>query len=488
MKKKRTISLKAHLWLYFCSFAVAIMLILWVLQIFFLSTFFSTMKLNEMKKIGALIEEQYDIDNENFYDFWFEHSFQSGMFAQLVTEDGEQLRNFNAFPDIEHHREEWTPRNGREPRFESRGFIDFRNFENFIARVKENGNNVSFVEHDEAQRASFAVYGSLLGKVDEKNIYLFLISPLERTDATRKVLETQLIIVSCISVLLALVLAYFIARRLSKPIEKTTEGARRLAVGDYDVRFESGSYREIDELSDVLNHATIELSKTDELRRDLISNVSHDLRTPLTIIKSYAEMIRDISGDNREKRLKHIGVIVDEANNLSLLVDDMLDLSRIQSGTLVMKQQKFDLKKLIIATVGRFEYYRENYGINFVLNLDSPYAIADGDEKRIEQVIYNLLANAVNYSGDDKTVIINLFDLEDRLKVSVCDNGCGISEQEIGRVWDKYYKASENHRRTTVGTGIGLSIVKKILLAHNANFGVNSTKGQGSEFWFELKK
>lgn len=488
MKKKRTISLKAHLWLYFCSFAVAIMLILWVLQIFFLSTFFSKMKLNEMKKTGALIEEQYDIDSENFYDFWFEHSFQAGMFAQLITEDGEQLRNFNAFPDIEHHREEWTPKKEGEPRFKIQGFINFSNFQDFISRVKDNGNNVAFVEHDETHRASFAVYGSLLGKVDEKDIYLFLISPLERTDATRKVLETQLIMVSCISVLLALVLAYFIAKRLSKPIEKTTEGARRLAVGDYDVRFGSGSYREIDELSDVLNHAAMELSKTDELRRDLISNVSHDLRTPLTIIKSYAEMIRDISGDNREKRLKHTGVIVDEANNLSLLVNDMLDLSKIQSGTLVMEQQKFDHKRLTVSTVGRFEYYRENYGMNFVLNLDSSDSIAVGDEKRIEQVIYNLVANAVNYTGDDKTVVINLSDLGDRLRVSVCDSGCGISEQEIGRVWDKYYKASENHRRATIGTGIGLSIVKNILLAHNAEFGVNSTKGQGSKFWFELKK
>ncbi len=486
--KKHTISLKAHLWLYFCSFAVAIMLILWVLQIFFLSTFFSTMKLNEMKKIGALIEEQYDIDNENFYDFWFEHSFQSGMFAQLITEDGEQLRNFEAFPDVEHRREGWAPKNGAEPRFESRGFIDFRNFKDFIDGVNANNNHVAFVERDELRGTAIAVYGSLLGKSNGKNIYLFLMSPLERTDSTRKVLETQLIMVSCISVLLALVLAYFIAKRLSKPIEKTTEGARRLAVGDYDVRFQSASYREIDELSDVLNHAAAELSKTDELRRDLISNVSHDLRTPLTIIKSYAEMIRDISGANEEKRLKHTGVIVDEANNLSLLVNDMLDLSKIQSGTISMEHKQFDLRRLTLSTVDRFEYYRENQGMNFVLDLDITDSMVMGDEKRIEQVIYNLVANAVNYTGEDKIVKIKLTDLGSKLRLSVSDSGCGIPEAELERVWDKYYKTSENHRRAAVGTGIGLSIVKNILLAHNAQFGVNTTRGVGSEFWFELKK
>lgn len=491
MKSKRTIALKAHLWLYFCTFAVAIMSILWILQILFLGAFFNTMKLSEMKKIGNLIEERYDVNSENFYDFWFEHSFQTGMFAQLVTENGAAVRNFGADPgafpgerDVQNGRQNHNPK----PHFETRGFINSENAAEFIQKVSSGNGSVAYVDRNDGHGASFAVYGSHLGELDGEQIYLFLISPLERTDATRKVLETQLIIASCISILLALVLAYFIARRLSKPIESTTEVAGRLAAGDYNVSFGNGAYREIDELSDVLNHAASELSKTEELRRDLISNVSHDLRTPLTIIKSYAELIRDISGDNEEKRLKHTNVIIEEANNLSLLVNDMLDLSKIQSGTVNMDIKSFDLAALTEATVERFEYFRENHGITFEICNTCEDAHVLGDHKRIEQVIYNLVANAINFTGDDKKVAITLCDSKDYVKLSVIDSGCGMDSSELDMVWDKYYTAREKHRNETAGTGIGLSMVKNILLAHNADFGAESVKGEGSTFWFELNK
>lgn len=484
--KKQSISLKAHLWLYFCSFAVSIMAILWILQILFLGAFFNTMKLNELKKAGNLITEQYDLNDENFYQFWFEHSFESGIFAHLISENGEIVQNFNTFPQ---ERDDAADRpaehRDHRPRFENRGFINPMNFRNFIDKVSGSDTYVSYIEKNEDGGAAFAVYGTYLGKIDDEKIYLYLVSPLERTDTTRRVLQTQLIIVSGLSILLALALAYFIAKRLSKPIENTTENARRLALGDYSVQFEKGSYKEIDDLSDTLNYATDELSRTEELRRDLISNVSHDLRTPLTIIKSYAEMIRDISGSNEEKRNKHTGVIIDETNKLSLLVNDMLDLSKIQSGTMAMQMNTFDLKALTNATLKRFEYYRETGGYTFETAYGKLHP-AYGDERRIEQVIYNLLANAVNYTGDDKKIYVSVTMHDDKLRFSVRDTGCGIKDEEIDLVWDKYYKSSEKHKREKVGTGIGLSIVKNILICHNAEFGVNSTLGEGSEFWFEL--
>ncbi len=488
-KRKKTITLKAHLWLYFCTFAVAIMVILWMLQILFLGAFFNSMKLNEMKNVGRLIEQQYDLNTEDFYDFWFEHSFQSGMFATLVTEDGETVRNFNAFPKSdERFRDDRSLRAEQYRPRHNGGYIGEQNFTEFIQKVTNAEGSVAYVD-DSAQRgASFAVYGSYLGKMDGKDVYLFLTSPLERTDATRKVLETQLLAVSCISILLALVLAYFIAKSLSKPIENTTKGARMFALGNYNVNFQKGGYKEIDELSDVLNHAASELNKTEELRRDLISNVSHDLRTPLTIIKSYAELMRDISGSNEEKRLKHIKVIIDEANNLSLLVNDMLDLSKIQSGTVAMDIRPFNLRSLLESTLERFEFFRENHGIEFGIKILCDTTQVLGDVNRIEQVVYNLVANAVNYTGDDKKVDVIAQDVGEFVKISVIDSGCGIDEQDLEMVWDKYYTTRQKHRDETAGSGIGLSIVKNILLAHNADFGAHSVKGEGATFWFLLKK
>ena len=490
MKKKRITTLKAHLWIYFCTFAVCIMAILWILQILFLGAFFNTMKLNEMKKIGTMIKQQYDVNNEDFYKFWFEHSFRSGMFAHLVTESGETVRNYDnpaeANPDREHRIDRGEP----SPRWNGWGTDNTENIIKYIDKVKSSGNSVAFTEdgYPHMRGARFAIYGSLLGEKNGENIYLFLMSPLERTDVTRRVLQTQLIIVSGISILLALVLAYFIAKRLSKPIEETTLSAGKLASGDYNVRFSGGTYREIDELAEVLNATASELSCTEELRRDLISNVSHDLRTPLTIIRSYAELIRDISGPNEEKRKKHTEIIVNEANNLSMLVNDMLDLSRIQSGAVAMNMECFDISSLVSRTLERFDYYRENFSIDFRLSLCSEKAYVSGDEKRIEQAVYNLIANAVNYTGDDKKVMVTLEEKEESYRLNVIDTGCGIKEEDIPKVWEKYYRASENRHRESIGTGIGLSIVKNILVSHNSVFGVNSKEGGGSCFYFELKK
>jgi len=510
-KNKKSISLKAYLWIYFGIFAVIIMLVLWVLQTFFLSAFYNTMKLDELEKAGHIISEQYDLNDEDFYTFWFEHSFNSGIFAQLVTENGDIVRNFENVPisDRKSEYEEYkkfenikqnppdtmghdTGKSDNGPHFPhknhfgNRGFMSSEDFEDFLEQTKREG-KISYIVESQGDRGAYGIYGKYLGDLDGQKIYLCLISPLERTDTTRKVLQTQLIIASLLAVVLALIIAYFIAKRFSKPVERITKGAKKLAEGDYEVKFNKGAYREIDELADTLNYATGELSKTEELRRDLISNVSHDLRTPLTIIKSYAELIRDISGKNDEKRTIHSNVIIEETNTLSQLVSDMLDLSKIQSGTLPMDMKPFSMKDLVEQTLKRFDYYSENHGIVFEVQCNTNGQTV-GDERKIEQVIYNLVANAINYTGEDKVVCVKLDENENAVRFSVTDTGCGIKEEEIDLVWDKYYKSSDNHKREKIGSGIGLSIVKNILLAHNARFGVESEVGEGSTFWFELNK
>lgn len=483
-KTKKEISLKIHLWFYFCTFAVVIMLILWILQIFFLSAFFNTMKLSELQKIGSEISNHYELNEEDFYQYWFEHSYNFGVFAHIISENGDMERNYNTTPKFRNPKENGEQR----PHFDNREVIDNTTFENFVDKITSSASGeVSYIEKNNFNRGEFAVYGAYLGELEGEKMYLYLSSPLERTDTTRKVLQTQLIIVTVLSVLLALILAYFIAKRLSKPIEKITESAHELAKGNYDVNFEHASYLEISELADTLNYTAGELSKTENLRRDLISNVSHDLRTPLTIIKSYAEMIRDLSGSNEEKRNKHTGVIIDETNRLSLLVNDMLDLSKVQSGTMKMEIKPFDMNETVKVILDRFGVYSESEGYVFNFN-SSAVSNVLGDERRIEQVIYNLVGNAVNYTGDDKTVYVSVTEKDNTVRFSVRDTGKGIPKDEIDRVWDKYYKSPSTHRSRTVGTGIGLSIVKNILIAHNAKYGIISETDKGSEFWFELNK
>jgi signal transduction histidine kinase len=263
--------------------------------------------------------------------------------------------------------------------------------------------------------------------------------------------------------------------------------ASQLAEGNYDVNFEGGRYSEIAQLADTMNYTSRELAKADNLQKDLIANVSHDLRTPLTMVKSYAEMIRDLSGNNPEKRNAHLQVIIDEADRLNLLVADLLLLSKMQSGVDALNITRFNIKDSIISILNSYRILSEQEGYDFTYRCDADIFV-DGDESRIKQVLSNLVNNAVRYSDEDKHISITVTETGSVVRCEVTDKGQGIPEDELEHIWERYYKSSSNHSRNTAGTGLGLSIVKEILLLHKAGFGVISKPNEGSTFWFELPK
>jgi signal transduction histidine kinase len=261
------------------------------------------------------------------------------------------------------------------------------------------------------------------------------------------------------------------------------ESAKKLALGNYDADFSGNGYREINELADTLNYASRELAKTDRLQKELISNISHDLRTPLTMIKGYSEMMRDIPDENTPENVQ---IIIDETSRLSDLVNDMLDLSKIQAGTRKPDRQIFSLTATVRDTMQRYErlMMQENYKIEFVAREEAEVC---ADRGMILQVIYNLINNAINYTGEDKRVSVRQERVGDRVRISVTDTGTGIAKEEIPMIWDRYYKVDKVHKRAKIGTGLGLSIVKGILESHGAAYGVESKVGEGSNFWFELE-
>ncbi|MDR7870523.1 MAG: ATP-binding protein [Tissierellaceae bacterium] len=461
-------SLKFKMWTYFIIFAAAIMLVLWLLQIVFINSYYETMKTNEIKIIGNSLVNEYG--NEGFEDLLYSTSLNEGIVIQILDKDGRLVYPLNLIDII------------RQPR------LDYRLFAQFLINLAQAETDyVIYTREDIRLENPTLIYGAILENQEGSNYFLYINSVLQPIDSTVNVLKDQLLIVTCISLGLALVLSYAIATRLTKPIENITESARNLAHGNYSIEFEKGDYTEIDNLADTLNYATKELSKTEELRRDLIANVSHDLRTPLTLIKSYGEMIRDISGNNEEKRNYHVKTIIDEADRLTRLVNDLLDLSKAQAGLNNLEFKKFNLKETTERVIKRFNYFMDNEGFSFILN--SPYAVyVNGEEEKIEQVIYNLISNAVNYSYDKKEIVIYIIDEEEMVNFEVIDQGIGISEEDLVNIWDRYYKVDKAQKRETVGSGIGLSIVKSILVAHNAQYGVESEINKGSKFYFKLRK
>ena len=319
-------------------------------------------------------------------------------------------------------------------------------------------------------------------------VYIFLNTSIQPLDSSIILLKSQYGYIALIIFGISLIISYVISSQISRPIVKISDSAKKLANGDFNVSFSTDSkVQEIKELSTTLDLAKNELSKTDELRRDLMANVGHDLRTPLTMIKAYAEMTRDLESQTPEKRVENMNIIIEETDRLNVLVSDILDLSKLQSSTYELKIEEFDLNELIRNIIKRFYILIDSDGYEFIYTNDKEIKVK-ADKKRIEQVIYNLLNNAVNYTGEDKKIYINVTDEKKKVLVEIRDTGKGIDKEEIKYIWNKYYHNEKKHKRNAFGTGLGLSIVKTILESHNYKYGVKSVKNKGTTFYFEINK
>lgn len=323
-------------------------------------------------------------------------------------------------------------------------------------------------------------------KID--NDYVFVSANLEILENTFIILNNQLGIVTLVILGLSVCMGYFINRKIAKPIVDITEKAEELRRGNYNVNFKSeeGIY-EIRELAETLDSMTNELSKTESVRREFLANVSHDIKTPLTMIKAYAEMVRDISYNDDDKRNANLNVIVMEVDRLNILVNDILVLSRLQAGAESLEIEKFDLNFLVRDCLTRYDIYKED-GYEFVYSFNGKSAMIEADKKRMQQVIYNLINNAVQYTGDDKKIFIDVSESKKWIIFSVRDTGKGMKKEEIRHIWDKYYKIDKKYKRSTVGSGIGLSIVKTICENHKFLYGVDTEVNHGSKFWVKIRK
>lgn len=313
-------------------------------------------------------------------------------------------------------------------------------------------------------------------------VMVLTMSMVTPVDATIRVLRVQLMIAIVLFILMSILLAWFMGRSIATPIIRINRAAKGLASGTYEPPIK-GKYREIAELQETLTVIDGELRKSEQLQRELIANVSHDLRTPLTMIIGYGEAIRDLPG---EDSAENIQVVIDEAERLSRLVNDVLDLSKLKSGVeqfeLVPTNLTENLRDVVLR-IGRM-MHQDGYTIDLIADED---VIVSADEVRLSQIVYNLLINALAYTGDDKRVVVTQTVKGERVRVSFTDSGKGIPEQELSGIWLRYYQVHSHERRQgAMNSGLGLSIVHALVTYHGGTCGVESEVGKGSTFWFEF--
>lgn len=286
----------------------------------------------------------------------------------------------------------------------------------------------------------------------------------------------------------SIVASWLFSRWFTKPLTKLSHATRQLAEGDYSVRVNVPETDEIGLLAADFNHMAGEVSHAAQLQRDLLANVSHDLRTPLTLIKGYAETVRDLTGDDPDKRTAQLDVIVDETDRLSGLVNSVMELSKMSSGTDKPEKVRFDLSQLCEEVAQRYEAVCAQNGYTLTLELPQPETDCTvcADPAMMERVLHNLLGNAMHHIGPDNAFILRVNAPEKgTVRVEVADHGAGIAKEDLPYIFDRYYRSRSDAGK--VGTGLGLSITKAILQSHGFRFGVNSTLGEGSCFWFEAK-
>jgi len=314
-----------------------------------------------------------------------------------------------------------------------------------------------------------------------KELYLMLDGVISPVGTVTKTSASFLILLSLLMLPIAVILAHSLAKKIAHPLTKISEQAKGLSTGNYTEV--TSSTREISELNSTLTKASRDLKQVEHVRHELIANISHDLRTPLTLMGGYLEMMRDFPEEITEENLQ---IVIDETNRLSSLVSDILDISRIENGVTTPEPIVFSLTDSISDTVSRYREFIRREG--YVIEWDAPESVNIlADRTQIMQVITNLLNNAMTYTGDDKTIRVRQTVCDGKVKISVSDSGTGIPEEQLPLIWERYYQIDQTHKRAAKGSGLGLSIVRTIISEHNGSYGAESTPGQGSIFWFELE-
>lgn len=457
-------SLIIRIWKYLIIFSISILLFLWLFQVIFLDKYYEWYKTKSIKKVANEIISNYENSDKFLYKLE-DINISEGICIEISNLNDNTYYSSNMNKSCINTSRNISIENAKRE-------FEKSNKKSVIFRVKYR------------EKINYLIYGIMI----DSNTYIYLNTFLDPIDSTIVILKNQLLIVTCVVVLLSIIIAYFISRKLSKPITSLSDSAKRFAIGDYNVIFPNTDISEINELSDSLNFAKTELAKTDDLRKDLLANVSHDLKTPLTMIKAYSEMVRDITYKDKKKRTDNLNTIIEEVDRLNLLVSDILDLSMVQSNITKLDLKEVDIILLINSIINRFKIYNLTEDFQFDFIHDKKSIVIKADQQKLEQVIYNLIGNSVNYSSKEKIVIINVIDKNDYIRIEISDRGKGISKEDLPHIWDKYYKVEKKHKRNMVGTGLGLSIVKNILELHNYKYGVNSQKDIGTTFYFEIKK
>ena len=478
-------SIKFRLWLYLTLFLVFVMAAIWMLQTVFLEPYYEFVRTSDVKSAGAEISKAYQ--GSNFKTFAEEISYKDNIVINIFDTAGNLVYEANSFGIRGPFSQ--APTNSDVPKQVMEGQKTFQKefFKSSVTALNKQDNKEILLKFSDSKFNDPKFDSSVLLYVTKvTDGYLFVSTEIRPIDATAKIIESQLMIITIIVFILAALMSILISISISRPLSRITLASRELANKRFPDDCKGGSYSETRELAETLRKTATELNKAENLRKEFIGNISHDLRTPMTMIKAYAEALRDLPNETEERRNSDLSIIIHESDRLAEMIKDLLELSKLEAGINNTEDMEFSLTDLVKEVLASYNLYMKRDGYKLVFDYKDNIIIVS-DKKKLEQVLHNLIFNGIIHIGKDLTVTVKQLRSNDKIRIEVIDSGDGIPEDKIESIWDRYFKIEQNTGRSSEGSGLGLAIVKSALESLKSDFGVYNSETGGAVFWFELK-
>lgn len=468
-------SILSKLWLGITGLVIIILIIIWFFQIFFLNNFYikerTDILVNESKKIADLFNESQAFNKVNQDIINEIDSFSSSYNANIIIVN---LKSKILYASDN-----------------SRFFIENKNyFLNIkdITRSLVQGKPV--IKHRQVPRlnSTYITVGMPLLNNGRVVGIAFLNTPVQPIKEAITILRRQLTIITIISILVGTVLALLLAKIFTKPVLKINDTAKKIARGNFDAKVVIDSKDEIGILGNTINNLSTQLGQIEKFRREFIANTTHELKTPITLIKAYGELVKEDSSTDIDSRNEYLKIIIDESERLNEMVEDILCLSKMEAGYYKPKLTKFNIVDTIKEVLNKLTRFAAEKNINLDFQYNHDIVLITADDDKIQHVLLNLINNAIIHSHSNEKILINMKDTNDSTLIEVIDYGVGIPKEDLPHIWDRFYKVDKSRKRTSTGTGLGMAIVKNILNSHEFKYGIKSEINKGTNVWFKIHK
>lgn len=468
-KKDRPWKMSVSLWINFMVFALVIIALSWIILFGFMKSQYQGRELDGLEEsVWNMAERSVQEDGESTFKTLCK---TNNLFAQVVEEGRAEplLSVDNQGGDADPQQDDLVP-------------------EDLYQQLDQSNGYLFYYVPDTVHNTQWAVWAVVISSFQNQRQVLVVSKSMANIDALTTVLLQMVAAVIVLVVIVAALLAIFQAKSYLRPIRALNRKALDLADGDLQVDFPEEGPLEIVQLSNSLARARDQLRETETLQRDFIANINHDMKTPVAAIQAYAELLLSYSGEIPEKREEHLKIILKETERLTTLMNTVVELAKLQSGTLTLHPTAFSVRKAAGEVLEEFRIQPRLGGFDFALECREDCQVL-ADQALICRVLQNLINNAVKFSGQERRVLLSIHRIpaQGLVEVSVTDFGIGIPQDKQNLIWERYYQV-EPYCREKVGAGMGLNIVHQILLLHQAPHGVASNVGQGTTIWFRLRE